>query len=173
MLPGIQHVHSPEVKEGSSTLEHTHRLREIAIQEMVEASAKARLGRALNTKSTPAAQKMELKIGDEVDFYRSPATKDIPGWQGPATVVDISGITRGVFSLRWNSRTMEVQTQRVRRHLYFWGLIQCSRRATSRWTFHQSQHLEKSSILRGITSHGKQYHCGKGSLRKWVDPKSD
>ena len=136
MLPGIQHIRSPEFAEGGpgdrgtvngdptpgerggSTLEHTHRLREIAIQEMTEASARARLGRALNTKSTPAAQKMNLQVGDEVDFYKAPIAKGIPGWHGPATVIDTSGITRGVISLKWNSKVMEVQTQRVRRHLH-------------------------------------------------------
>ena len=100
MLPGIEHIRSPDFgddepggqgseyadlssegkkKKGSSTLEHTHRLREIAIQEMTEASARARLGRALNTRSTPAAQKMNLQVGDDVDFYKSPIAKDIPG----------------------------------------------------------------------------------------------
>ena len=105
MLPGIEHIRSPEfgntesggkgtgdgdLPPGKLTLEHTHRLREIAIQEMTEASAKARLGRALNTKSTPAAQKMNLKIGDEVDFYREQSNKDTPGWFGPAQVIDVS-----------------------------------------------------------------------------------
>ena len=76
MLPSIDHIRSPEVAEsGTSVLEHTHRLREIAIQEMVGSSAQARLGRALNTKSTPAAQKMNLKVGEEVDFYKVPTSK--------------------------------------------------------------------------------------------------
>ena len=124
MLPSIQDIRTPEVTDsGMSTLEHTHRLREIAIQEMVEASAKARLGRAMNTKSTPAAQKMGLKVGDEVDFYRPPVSKDLPGWQGPATVADLSRIDRGVITIRWNSKVMEVQTQRIRRHLHFWALL--------------------------------------------------
>ena len=90
---------------------------------MVEASAQARLGRALNTRSTPAAQKMNLQVGEEVDFYKNPVSKDLPGWQGPAKVTDVSNISRGVISVRWNSRAMEVQTQRVRRHLHFWALL--------------------------------------------------
>merc|ERR1711867_139942 len=89
---------------------------------MTEASARARLERALNTKSTPSAQKMNLQVGDEVDLYKAPIAKDIPGWHGPATVIDTSGITRGVISLKWNSKVIEVQTQRVRRHLHFWAM---------------------------------------------------
>ena len=66
MLPSIDHIRSPEVTDsGTSVLEHTHRLREIVFQEMVESSAQARLGRALNTRSTPAAQKMELRAGED------------------------------------------------------------------------------------------------------------
>ena len=66
---------------------------------MVEASAQARLGRALHTRSTPAAQKMDLKIGEELDFYKTPISKDISGWSGPAKVIDLSNLERGIVTV--------------------------------------------------------------------------
>ena len=66
---------------------------------------------------------MNLQVGEEVGFYKNPVSKDLPGWQGPATVTDISPLERGVVSVRWNSKVMEVQTQRIRRCLHFWALL--------------------------------------------------
>ena len=67
---------------------------------MVEGSARARLGRALNTRSTLSAQKLNLQVGDEVDVYRAPTNKDTSGWEGPAEVIDTSRASRGVVSVR-------------------------------------------------------------------------
>ncbi len=102
---------------------HSHRLREVSVQAMIEGSAKARLGRAMNTRTTMAAQSLDLKVGDEVDFYRAPPSKDTPGWYGPAQVVDVTRAVRGIVSVRYQSRVMEVQLQNVRRHLFFWVFL--------------------------------------------------
>jgi hypothetical protein len=99
ILPSIDQVaapdegHQPEV----GLIQHTHRLREISIQAMVEGSARARLGRAMNTRTTLPAQRLNLQVGEEVDFYKELASKDVSGWYGPATVIDVSRITRGIF----------------------------------------------------------------------------
>ena len=73
---------------------------------MVEGSARARLGRALNARTTISAQKINLKVGEEVDIYRAPANKDTSGWIGPAEVTDVSRAARGVVSVRHNATTM-------------------------------------------------------------------
>ena len=91
------------------TLAHTHRLREVAIQAMIEGSARARLGRATNTRTTMAGQKLNLQVGEEVDFYREPSTKDAAGWSGPAQVIDITKVTRGIVTVRWQTKVMEIQ----------------------------------------------------------------
>ena len=119
ILPGIEQISTPEegVRLNQGTLAHTHRLREISIQSMVEGSARARLGRALNTRTTMPAQKLNLQVGEEVDFYRSPASKDASGWFGPAEVTDVSRATRGVVSAKWQNRSLEIQIPNVRRHL--------------------------------------------------------
>ena len=90
---------------------------------MIEGSARARLGRALNTRTTMPAQKLNLKVGEEVDFYRSQTSKDASGWFGPAEVIDVSRATRGVVSVRWQSRTLDVQLPSLRRHLHFLALL--------------------------------------------------
>ena len=106
-----------------ATLAHTHRLREVSVQAMVEGSARARLGRALNTRTTMPAQKLNLGVGEEVDFYRAQTSKDASGWFGPAEVIDVSRATRGVITVRWQSRTMDIQLPNVRRHLHFLALL--------------------------------------------------
>ena len=102
MLPDINQVVRPgEIDRlNPGTIGHTHRLREISIQSMVEGSARARLGRAMNTRTTMAAQKLNLQPGDEVDFFREPHSKDTSGWTGPAKVVDATNASRGVVSVR-------------------------------------------------------------------------
>ena len=90
---------------------------------MIEGSARARLGRALNTRSLPAGQAVNLQVGEEVDFYRQQYKKDASGWFGPAKLLDVPQVTSGVVTVRWLSRPMEVRLQDVRRHLYFLALL--------------------------------------------------
>jgi len=125
MLPSIEQVDAPGEAERPhpGTIAHTHRLREISIQAMVEGSARARLGRTLNTRTTMAAQQLNLQVGEEVDFFRAPTTKDASGWLGPAEVIDVSRTTRGVITVKWQSRVLEVQIQNLRRHLHFLVLL--------------------------------------------------
>jgi len=62
MLPSIDQIDSPgEVARlNPGLISHTHRLREISIQAMVEGSARARLGRAMNSRTTLSAQRLNL-----------------------------------------------------------------------------------------------------------------
>ena len=125
MLPSIDQIEGPGEagKLNPGLISHTHRLREIRIQAMVEGSARARLGRALNTRATLSAQKLNLQVGDEVDIYRAPDNKDASGWEGPADVIDVSRATRGVASVVQNSHVKEVQLAHVRRHLHVLPLL--------------------------------------------------
>eukprot|EP00974_Lingulodinium_polyedra_P112765 10913292-Lingulodinium_polyedra.AAC.1 len=63
MLPGIEQIDYPgDAKRPSPGLiAHAHRLREVSLQAMVEGSARARLGRTLNTRTTMAAQHINLQ----------------------------------------------------------------------------------------------------------------
>eukprot|EP00974_Lingulodinium_polyedra_P027328 2640246-Lingulodinium_polyedra.AAC.1 len=62
---------------------------------MIEGVALSRIKRALDTRTQGPGEGLELFVGDLVDFYRPPASKDVPGWRGPATVTDVSNISHG------------------------------------------------------------------------------
>jgi hypothetical protein len=169
ILPGIDQL---EALDGAAAaapglISHTHRLREISIQAMVEGSARARLGRAMNTRTTIAAQTLNLQTGEEVDFYREQTSKDASGWFGPAEVADVSRATRGVVTVRYNNRLCEVQTQHIRRHLHFWTFLAApSPHATVHenvWAFIKRK-IEQ--VSEGSTKQlGAVWHRGK-----WIHP---
>jgi hypothetical protein len=58
-----------------------------------------------------AAQKLDLKNGEEVDFVRAPSTKDASGWCGPAVVIDVYRVARGIITIRYQNPAMEVRTK--------------------------------------------------------------
>ena len=68
-----------------------HRVREVAVQAMVQESAQMRLERALVSKPSPTVEQLDFQPGDLVDFWRKPATKDGSGWRGPSTVTVAPG----------------------------------------------------------------------------------
>ena len=126
MLPDIEQAPDGGTRDSDALpypglLRHSHRLREIALQQMIEGTARARLGRALNTKTLPAGQIEGYKVGEEVDFYRPPSTKDVSGWMGPATVVDVSELSRGHISIRFQRGAIARRLADGRRHLHFFN----------------------------------------------------
>ena len=97
-----------------------HRLRELAVQTIVELTAKQRLDRALKSKTRRPAEQLELQAGDLVDFYRQPTTKDDSGWRGPATVVTVES---GTITVRWQERFFQCRTQDIRRALVMFAML--------------------------------------------------
>ena len=91
---------------------------------MIQGSAAARLGRALNTRTTQAAPSYQLRVGCEVDFYREPSAKDSSGWSGPAEVVDISQQHRNIVSVKWHGKVLNVTLSRIRHSLHFLIFLQ-------------------------------------------------
>ena len=106
-------------------IRHTNRLREIAVQSIVDGTAKARLGRALKTKTLPTGEREGYQVGEDVDIYRAPGTKDVSGWHGPAKVVDLNNVSRGIISVRSNNVVKECKVGDVRRHLAFLCFLAC------------------------------------------------
>ena len=104
-IPGISRSH--------------HRLRELTLQSMVDLTAKKRMERALNSKTRLAQQQLDLQPGDQVDFFRTPATKDESGWRGPAQVVQAGPPA----VIKWQDRFIQVRTQDLRRSLVYLGLL--------------------------------------------------
>jgi len=93
---------------------HHLRIREIATQSMLQASAQTRLQRALTSKTRVAAEQLELSPGDLVDWYRPPSTKDESGWRGPAVVVNSDSVP---LTIKWQSQHINVRVQDLRRSL--------------------------------------------------------
>ena len=64
ILPGIDQVRPPGDEREPATFRPAQRLREVSVQAIVEGSARARLGRADNTRTTASAQNLNLQIGE-------------------------------------------------------------------------------------------------------------
>ena len=128
ILPGIDQIAEPNSSQEPlpGLIRDANRLREVSVQAMIEGSASARLGRAMNTRTTMAAQHLELRVGDEVDFYQDQLNKDTSGWFGPAIVADVSRLKHGAVTVRYNNKLREVSVQKVRRHLFFLCFLSAS-----------------------------------------------
>ena len=61
VLPSIDQIQEPNSSEEPlpGLIKDTHRLREISVQAMIEGSATARLGRAINTRTTMDARHLD------------------------------------------------------------------------------------------------------------------
>ena len=101
---------------------NAHRIREIAVQRIVEATATARLNRSMATRTTPSGQALAFNPGELVDFYSPPDTKDRPGWKGPA-VVKLSEPNRGQVTIEYRGKDLKRRLGDVRRFMDFTGLV--------------------------------------------------
>lgn len=98
---------------------HHLRIREIALDQMIQQTSQSRLERVINSKTRVALEQLELKQGDLVDFWRKPATKDESGWRGLATVIEVGTPT----VLRCHNGTVDVRVQDLRRSLVYLVLL--------------------------------------------------
>ena len=106
--------------EGAPSSAHTHRLREIALQSIIEGTAQDRIKRALKTPTRMAGEELALDVGDPVEYYRPPEHKDASGWRGPATVIDLTRIEHGRIGVRTRAdQIISCRVQDVRRCLAY------------------------------------------------------
>ena len=123
LLPDYNQYHDPKDELGATPkqmgLRNTQRLREMAIQAMVEGSAAARINHALRSKTQAPQQLADLKVGDLVEFYRRPNTKDACGWFGPAKVSSVLGKLDGHIDVKWQGRHLCCRHGDVRRYVAF------------------------------------------------------
>ena len=116
MLPEVQ---APLTPAGGRDL---RRLREVALQKIVESTAVARITRSLRTATRPAGEALDYKPGELVDFYRPPKSKDTHAWHGPA-VVKKSHPGRGLVVIRWENKDMSMRFADIRRFMDFGALV--------------------------------------------------
>ena len=103
--------------------EDSFRLRMIAVQSMIEATARAKAQRAERSNTRVSGELLDLKVGDLVEFYRPPNNKDISGWMGPAIVADVTPLSQGIIAVRWQGRTLDCRVQEVRRALVYMSFL--------------------------------------------------
>ena len=97
---------------------HSVRLREIALQSIIETIAKARMVRADATKTRVSGEILGLEVGQLVELYRQPAQKDLVGWRGPASIVSIADLKDGYVDVKWKGRVMSVRIPDLRRAVF-------------------------------------------------------
>jgi hypothetical protein len=97
-----------------------HRLRELAVAAMVDATARQRIERAMKARTRRTTDSLQLKKDDLVEFHRPPLSKDDSGWRGPASVVDVEG---GTVTIKWQGRFMQNRVQDVRRALVLLAML--------------------------------------------------
>ena len=122
MLPGIE-ILNADGEFTRPTDGDVGRIREIAIQRIVEGTAVGKMNTAMNTRTLPAGEHMSLQVGDEVDYYRPPSTKDVSGWRGPAKVTGIDDIHHGIIKVKDKGAIMSCKCGDVRPHLQYWVFL--------------------------------------------------
>jgi len=73
------------------------RMRELAVEAMVEATAKSRAARALAHTARQTVSPDQYAVGQLVDSFRPPNNKDTSGWRGPARVASVLNAPHGFW----------------------------------------------------------------------------
>jgi len=123
-------------EDGEPESSSASKLRGIALQQIVEANAIAKLNRASKAHARITGEQLELKVGDLIEFYRPPGTKDVSGWRGPARVCDVGDISSGNISANFQGRVYSIKIGDLRRalvHFVFYAPKEPS--VTQPWVF--------------------------------------
>ena len=74
---------------------------------------------AQKSRTPLAGEQLRLSNGDQVEIFRKQATKDRPGWIGPASVTDCTELSHGKVTVRWQGRHITVPLESVRRAMIY------------------------------------------------------
>ena len=108
MLPDLT------LTEEDATGAQQQRVRTIAINNMIQATTIARVGRSLRSKTHLGVEQSGIRENDLVDVYRTPSSKDVSGWRGPYKVVRLEP-ERGQVIVSVNGRERPSRVGDVRR----------------------------------------------------------
>ena len=122
MLPPIAIQDSDMQEDGQSSSYDgpEARVREIALQSMIESTSQARITRALRASTQHPAERI-FQRGDVVEYHRNSTSKDVSGWLGPADVVEVLA-EQGQLVLRHHNTALRCRIQDAR-HFIGLGLI--------------------------------------------------
>ena len=100
------------------------RIRMVSLQKTIEATALAKIKRALDSKTSVSGQEENYQPGELVDQYTDQTykEKDVTGWRGPATVIE-NQPDRGRVKLEWLRQTIFRKYAHVRRFMDFSALV--------------------------------------------------
>lgn len=115
MLPDLP---APAEEGPTGLTRDRNRLREIALQEIIQSAAQARIRRAMRGQSAAAGEALANEPGEHIDVYRPQSPKDTPGRHGPAAAIQ-NHPSRGLAVVRWNNREVLVRYADARRFLGF------------------------------------------------------
>ena len=113
LLPDIH-----ALPDQGTTGRNAQRVREVALQKIIESTATARINRAMRTNTTAPGEVQDYRPGELVDFHRPPRSKDTSGWHGPAEVIE-NRPARGQVTIRWNREELVCRYADVRRFIDF------------------------------------------------------
>ncbi|CAE7314416.1 RE2, partial [Symbiodinium necroappetens] len=116
--PPLYDLIAPEFGEEVAAKD-ADRLRGKALRAILQATAESKAQRAAKSKSRPSGELLELSTGDQVEFFRTPSSKDLSGWAGPATVVDLQQLDQGQVGITFQGRYILCRVQDIRRALMF------------------------------------------------------
>ena len=98
---------------------HEARVREIATTNIIEYNARKRVERAHHNKTQSPLQAQEFQVGDLVDIWYEPQSKDDPrGWRGPGKISSINLEDANVI-VRYQGHTLDRWKQEVRPHIAY------------------------------------------------------
>ena len=111
MLPDFD---APDLPEAETTGQYRERrVREMAISAIIQATAVAKVNRALRTETQADGGRL-FKIGDLTDYHRPTTTKDDKGgWNGPCPVTALH-LERGQLICQNGNRPITVQSPDAR-----------------------------------------------------------
>ena len=118
MMPDLDAPQEDGIAGAGRTLQ---RIRQVSLQKMIEATALAKINRALNSKTSASGEQLDFKPGELVDHYSTPSQKDISGWRGPAKVIRTLD-KAGIVEMEWMNTTIRRPFTSVRRFMDFSGL---------------------------------------------------
>ena len=148
---------APGDQENPARGRELDRIREVALERIIGATAVSRIQRTLCSHVTPPGQRYDYQPGDLADFYTPATQKDLSGWQGPAVVVE-SIPDAGMVILKWRKGTVRRKFVDVRRFMDFTALAYNYPTTLGSPAFNATAYLEQ--VLRSPQTNRKYLTVG-------------
>ena len=109
-------------QEKGTTTGNFDRMRTIALEKIVAATAIARINRASRSLTSASGEQLAYSPGELIDFHTPGGRADVTNWQGPAPVIE-SLPEEALVRFRWKAQEMSRGFAEVRRFMDFTALV--------------------------------------------------